>query len=117
MLSYSGWFSSTNFLLSSDKFEIFDNFEASRRIQAARRFLSFLLRRSPSMNFFHVRVEQTNIKKKNFGSGDELACNTQTTFLASTDTLADRGPNESVGLFLQPKRRQQFIHPTAAFVG
>ena len=43
------------------------------------------------------------IQEKNLGSSNELACNTDSTFLSTTDTLPDRSTDDAVGLLSQAK--------------
>ena len=70
---------STHPVLLYDFLEILDDFEAGGRIQAARRL----------------------IQEEDLGCCDELACDTQSPLLTSTDTLPYGSANEGIGLVPQ----------------
>src|SRR6266516_3911257 len=55
------------------------------------------------------------IQKQNAWVSDELACHTESPFLASTDTLADWCTNQCVGLALYAKGVEQIVNALHSF--
>jgi len=55
------------------------------------------------------------VQEQDFGSSNELACNTDSAFLSATDTFPNRGSDNTIRLLSQTKGLDKSINPSHPF--